>query len=280
MRPIGTFPQRLLRNGWKQLLLVLFSLLCLFPLYFLLVTAFKTKAEYLTNLFGVPLAPILDNFVIVFRGKRFLLWFANSVILTGGSVLAGLLISLAAAYAFAKMAFRFREQLFGFFLVLMIVPPVVMVIPLFKIMIALGILNTYASVIVIYTGLTIPFSVYLLASFFRTVPGAIVDSARMDGCRDLRLLSSIMVPLAAPAIITTVLVNALWVWNELLIAVIFLQRDELKTLMVGLTIFKSRYNLDIPVTMAGLVLATIPMLALYFAGQKYFIRGMVAGAVK
>jgi ABC-type glycerol-3-phosphate transport system permease component len=280
MKPTGTVPQRLLRNGWKQLLLLLFSLLCLFPLYYLFVTAFKTKAEYLTNLFSVPLAPILTNFVTVFRGRRFLLWFANSLILTGGSVAAGLAISLAAAYAFAKMAFRFREQIFGFLLVLMIVPPVVMVIPLFKLMIAMGILNTYASVIIIYTGLTIPFSIYLLASFFRTVPGAIVDSARIDGCRDIRLLTSIMVPLAAPAIITTVLVNALWVWNELLIAVIFLQRDDLKTLMVGLTIFKSRYNLDIPVTMAGLALATIPMLALYFAGQKYFIKGMVAGAVK
>ena len=280
MRPTGTFPQRLLSNGWKQLLLLVFSLLCLFPLYYLFVTAFKTKAEYLTNLFSVPLAPILSNFVTVFRGRRFLLWFANSLILTGGSVAAGLAISLAAAYAFAKMAFRFREQIFGFLLVLMIIPPVVMVIPLFKLMIAMGILNTYVSVIIIYTGLTIPFSIYLLASFFRTVPGAIVDSARIDGCRDIRLLTSIMVPLAAPAIITTVLVNALWVWNELLIAVIFLQRDNLKTLMVGLTIFKSRYNLDIPVTMAGLALATIPMLALYFAGQKYFIKGMVAGAVK
>jgi ABC-type glycerol-3-phosphate transport system permease component len=280
MKPIGTTGQRILRNGWKQALLVLFSLLCLFPLYWLIVTAFKGKAEYLNNLFGVPLAPVLDNFVTVFRGKRFLLWFLNSVILTSGSVAAGLAIALAAAYAFAKMIFKFREQLFGLLLVLMIVPPVVMVIPLFKIMIAMGILNTYASVILIYTGLTIPFSVYLLASFFRTVPGAIVDSARIDGCHDLRVLTSIMVPLAAPAIITTVLVNALWVWNELLIAVIFLQRDELKTLMVGLTIFKSRYNLDIPVTMAGLALATIPMLALYFAGQKYFIRGMVAGAVK
>jgi ABC-type glycerol-3-phosphate transport system permease component len=280
MKPIGTTGQRILRNGWKQALLVLFSLLCLFPLYWLIVTAFKGKAEYLNNLFGVPLGPVLDNFVTVFRGKRFLLWFLNSVILTSGSVAAGLAIALAAAYAFAKMIFRFREQLFGLLLVLMIVPPVVMVIPLFKIMIAMGILNTYASVILIYTWLTIPFSVYLLASFFRTVPGAIVDSARIDGCRDLRVLTSIMVPLAAPAIITTVLVNALWVWNELLIAVIFLQRDELKTLMVGLTIFKSRYNLDIPVTMAGLALATIPMLALYFAGQKYFIRGMVAGAVK
>jgi ABC-type glycerol-3-phosphate transport system permease component len=102
----------------------------------------------------------------------------------------------------------------------------------------------------------------------------------MDGCRDIRVLRSIAVPLSGPAVVTIILVNALWVWNELLIAVIFLQKDELKTLMVGLTIFKSRYNLDIPVTMAGLALATVPMLALYFAGQKYFVKGLVAGAVK
>jgi ABC-type glycerol-3-phosphate transport system permease component len=280
MKPAGTLGSRILHNGWKQILLVLFTVICIFPLYYLFVTAFKTKGEYLTNLFGVPLRPILENFVTVFRGRRFLLWFGNSLILTGGSVLAGLLISLAAAYAFAKMVFRFRDQLFAFLLLLMIVPPVVMVIPLFKLMIAAGILNTYGSVIVIYTGLTLPFTIYLLTSFFRTIPRAIIDSARIDGCRDLRILASIAVPLSSPAIITSVLVNALWVWNELLVAVIFLQRDELKTLMVGLTIFKSRYNLDIPVTMAGLALATVPMLALYFAGQKYFIKGLVAGAVK
>jgi ABC-type glycerol-3-phosphate transport system permease component len=280
MKPAGGLGQRILHSWWKQLILIIFAVICLFPLYYLFVTAFKTKAEYIGNLFGTPLHPILDNFVTVFRGRKFLLWFANSLILTGGSVLAGLAISLAAAYAFAKMEFRLRDGIFGFLLVLMIVPPVVMVIPLFKIMIAMGILNTYGSVILIYTGLTLPFTVYLLASFFRTVPGAIIDSARMDGCRDFRILVSIAVPLSSPALITAVLVNALWVWNELLIAVIFLQKDELKTLMVGLTIFKSRYNLDVPVTMAGLALATVPMLALYFAGQKYFIRGMVAGAVK
>ncbi len=280
MKRIGTRRRRVPGGAWKQALLAVFAVVCLFPLYYLLVTAFKTRPEYLANLFGVPLRPVLDNFATVFRGKRFLLWFANSLVLTGGSVTAGLLLALAAAYAFARMEFRLREPLFGSLLVLMIVPPVVMVIPLFKVMIALGILNTHAGVILIYTGLTLPFSVYLLASFFRTIPGAIIDSARIDGCRDLRILAAIAVPLASPAIITTILVNALWVWNELLVAVIFLQKDELKTLMVGLTIFKSRYNLDIPVTMAGLVLATLPMLALYFAGQKYFIKGLVTGAVK
>jgi ABC-type glycerol-3-phosphate transport system permease component len=273
MKPTGGLGRRILSNGWKQALLILFSFLCLFPLYYLIVTAFKSQGEYIRNLFGIPLGPILSNFATVFRGGRFLRWVANSTFLTAGSV-------LAAAWAFAKMDFRGREPIFGLMLILMIIPPVVMVIPLFKIMIALKMLNTYHSVILIYTGLTLPFSIYLLASFFRTVPGAIIDSARIDGCRDLRILASIAVPLSAPAIITIVLVNALWVWNELLVAVIFLQKDELKTLMVGLTVFKSRYNLDIPVTMAGLTLATIPMLALYFAGQKYFIKGLVAGAVK
>ena len=162
----------------------------------------------------------------------------------------------------------------------MVVPPVVMVGPLFKLMIQLKLLNTHFSVILIYTGLTLPFSIYMLTNFFKTIPNDIIHSARIDGCTDNRILRSIIVPMSSPAIITIILVNALWVWNELLIAVIFLQRDNLKTLMVGLTVFKSRYNLDIPVTMAGLVLATIPMLALYFAGQKYFIRGMTSGSLK
>ena len=280
MKPSGTWGQRLAQNAWKQLLLAVFTVLCLFPVYYLFTTAFKSEGEYLRNLFGLPLKPVVANFLTVFRGRRFLLWFLNSIILTSGSVAASLVIALFAAFAFAKMRFRGRDAILSVILTLMIVPPVVMVIPLFKIMIALHILNTYPSVILIYAGLTLPFSIYMLASFFRTIPGAIIDSARMDGCRDIRVLRSIAVPLSGPAVVTIILVNALWVWNELLIAVIFLQRDELKTLMVGLTIFKSRYNLDIPVTMAGLALATVPMLALYFAGQKYFVKGLVAGAVK
>ena len=280
MKPSGTWGQRLAQNAWKQLLLAVFTVLCLFPVYYLFATAFKSEGEYLRNLFGLPLKPVVANFLTVFRGRRFLLWFLNSIILTSGSVGDSLVIATFAAFAFAKMRFRGRDAILSVILTLMIVPPVVMVIPLFKIMIALHILNTYPSVILIYAGLTLPFSIYMLASFFRTIPGAIIDSARMDGCRDIRVLRSIAVPLSGPAVVTIILVNALWVWNELLIAVIFLQRDELKTLMVGLTIFKSRYNLDIPVTMAGLALATVPMLALYFAGQKYFVKGLVAGAVK
>ena len=268
------------QNVWKQLVLILFAIICIFPVYYMFVTSFKSESEYLLNRFSIPLSPILDNFLKVLRDENFSWWFLNSTILTVGAVIFNTIIASFAAFAFAKMEFKNKKTIFSLVLVLMVVPPVVMVGPLFKLMIQLKLLNTLFSVILIYTGLTLPFSVYMLTNFFKTIPNDIIHSARIDGCNDGRILRSIIVPMSSPAIITIILVNALWVWNELLIAVIFLQRDSLKTLMVGLTVFKSRYNLDIPVTMAGLVLATIPMLVLYFAGQKYFIRGMTSGSMK
>ncbi|MEW5814407.1 MAG: carbohydrate ABC transporter permease [Spirochaetota bacterium] len=265
---------------WKQVVLVVFAVACIFPVYYMFVTSLKSENEYLASKFSLPVSPVLVNFGRVLEGQRFARWFLNSIILTTGSLVCDTILACFAGYAFAKMSFKRRDGIFSFILTLMVVPPVVMVIPLFKMMIQFGILNTYYSVILIYSGLTLPFSIYMLTNFFKTIPDEITASARIDGCPDRKILSRIMVPLASPAIITIILVNALWIWNELLIAVIFLQKDEFKTLMVGLTVFKSRYNLNIPVTMAGLVLATIPMLVLYFAGQKYFIRGMISGSLK
>jgi len=120
----------------------------------------------------------------------------------------------------------------------------------------------------------------MLTTFFRAVPRELFESAALDGASHLRILGLIVVPLSAPALVTLVVVNTLWVWNDLLIALVFLPSDELKTLMVGVTIFRSRYNLDVPVTMAGLLLAALPMLVVYLLGQRFFIRGLTAGAVK
>jgi ABC-type glycerol-3-phosphate transport system permease component len=125
-----------------------------------------------------------------------------------------------------------------------------------------------------------PFSVYLLTSFFRSIPYELIESALMDGASHLRVLVQIVLPMSAPPLVTLVVVNALWAWNELLIALVFLPADELKTLMVGITVFRSRYNLDVPITMAGMLLASLPMVGLYLFGQRYFIRGLTAGAVK
>jgi ABC-type glycerol-3-phosphate transport system permease component len=264
----------------RQAIVILATLMSLFPVYFMVVSAFKTRGEYIANKWGLPIAPILDNFAIAFAGEKFLIRFANSAILTVGSVGISLIIACLAAYAFARMDFPGKRAIFNVLLSLMVVPPVVMLVPLFVSMVRLKLVNTYLGTTLIYVGLLLPFSVYLMTNFFRTIPREIMEAAYIDGASSLGVFWRIMMPLSAPAVITLVVVNALWVWNELLIALVFMQKDELKTLMVGITALRSKHYVDIPVTMAGLFIATLPIVVLYMFGQKYFIRGLVSGAVK
>lgn len=264
----------------RQTTVIAFTLLSLFPVYFMTVSAFKTKVQFLDDKWGLPKSLLLDNFVTAFAGEKFLIRFANSTILTVGSVAVSLVIACLAAYAFARMDFPGKNALFNLILSLMVVPPVVMVVPLFVSMVRWGQINTYQGAILIYVGLLLPFSVYMMTNFFQTIPKEIIDAARIDGCSNFGVFARILMPLSAPAVITLIVVNALWVWNELLIALVFLQKDELKTLMVGIAAMRSRNYVDIPATMAGLLVATLPIVILYMFGQRYFIRGLVAGAVK
>lgn len=264
----------------RQGVVILATLLSLFPVYFMTVSALKTKEDYIFNKWGLPLAPTLANFNTAFAGEKFFIRFANSFVLTVGAVAISLIIACLAAYAFARMDFFAKRTLFNLLLSLMVVPPVVLVVPLFVSMVKWKMVNTYQGTIFIYVGLLLPFSTYLMTNFFRTIPREIMDSARIDGASNFGVFWRIMMPLSAPAVITLIVVNALWVWNELLIALVFMQRDELKTLMVGIAALRSRNYVDIPATMAGLLIATIPIVILYIFGQKYFIRGLVSGAVK
>jgi ABC-type glycerol-3-phosphate transport system permease component len=264
----------------RQLIVIFVTLLSLFPVYFMAVSAFKTKSEYIANKWGLPTSLSMTNFDTALAGEKFFIRFANSTILTVGAISASLIIACLAAYAFARMQFPGKRTLFNIILSLMVVPPVVMIIPLFVSMVRWHLVNTYQGTILIYTGLLLPFSIYLMTNFFRTIPREIIEAARMDGCSNLGVFWRIMMPLSAPAVITLIVVNALWAWNELLIALVFMQKDELKTLMVGISSMRSRNYVDIPATMAGLLIATIPIVIIYMFGQRFFIRGLTSGAVK
>jgi len=178
------------------------------------------------------------------------------------------------------MEFRGRDTIFAISTSLMAVPPVVMIVPLFVLYTQLGLISTFSGAIVIYAGLITPFSVYLLTTFFRTVPQELFDAAVIDGANHHQILRHVVVPLSVPALLTLVVVNALFVWNDLLIAVIFLQEDGKRTLMAGISVFQGRYNNQIPLAMAGMVVASAPMVILYITFQRHFIRGLMAGAIK
>jgi len=275
-RPLG----RSLAAFTKHAFLILATLLVIVPLYFVVITSLKSMENYSLDKFGFPNPIYMGNFLTALRGGRYFDWFKNSIILTLGSVLVSAVVSSMGAFAFARLKFRFRDTLLAAVTALMIVPPVVMLVPLFLLLSQLNMTSTYWGAILVYAALITPFSVYLLTNFFLTIPFEIVESALLDGATSFDILVKILLPLAAPAIVTMVVVNMLWVWNDLLIALVLLPQDNTRTLMVGVTIFGSRYNRDVPIAMAGMLMASIPMILAYLIGQRYFIQGLVAGAVK
>lgn len=264
----------------KQIVLLIAVFIALVPTIFMIMTALKSDDEYTFNKVGFPHALVFDHFNVVLFESPFFAWMLNSAILAGGSVLLSSAVSCLGAYAIARMQFKGRNLLFSISVALMAIPPVVMIVPLFVLYSRIGLISTYEGAILIYAGLITPFSVYLLTTFFRTLPKELFEAARMDGAGDFLILWRIVLPLSLPALLTLLVVNALYVWNDLLIAIIFLQDDAKRTLMAGISVFQGRYENQIPLVMAGMVIASAPMIILYIAFQKYFIRGLMAGAIK
>jgi ABC-type glycerol-3-phosphate transport system permease component len=264
----------------KHAVLLLASLVALAPAAFMVLTAFKPQEEYAFDKTGLPDVWVLDHLRAVLFDNPFLQWMLNSAILAAGAVGLSLLVSAPAAFAIARMQFPAQRALLAVSTALMAVPPVVLIVPLFVLYTQLGLISTFTGAILIYAGLVAPFSVYLLTTFFRTLPQELFEAARVDGVSDLRVLWSVVLPLSLAPVLTLVIVNTLFVWNDLLIAVIFLQSDERRTLMAGISVFQGRYNNQIPLTMAGMLVASAPMVILYILFQKHFVRGLMAGAVK
>ncbi len=271
--------RRLLRTLPGHVVLWLVTLSALMPIYVMVTGAFKTQSAFLAQPFALPTSPTLNGFSSALS-SGFGRWVLNSAILTGGSVAVTLALASLAAWGFAQRSFKGRDTLLAALVSLMVVPPVVLVIPLFALGSKLNLIDTYEYVIVIYVAFMLPFSIYMLTNFFRTIPKALIEAAQMDGASSFGVFRSVVLPLSAAPLVTLCVVNALWVWNELLIALIFLNDETHRTLMVGITEFQSHYSLNVPTIMAGLSLASLPIVALYLFGQRFFVRGLVAGAIK
>ncbi len=263
----------------RQVPLLILVALALAPTYFMLTTSFKEHSEYADNQLGLPRDPTIAAYKKHIIDGDFLKWLKNSVIVTSSSVVLSLIVASLSAYPLSRMNFPGRTIVTNGFVALMVIPPIVIVIPLFVQLARLDMLNQYYSAILIYVGTLLPFSTYLLTAFFKAVPTELEEAARIDGASSLQILRKVIMPLSLPALITLGVVNTLWVWNELLIALMFLNADDLRTLMVGVTLHSSR-QLNIPLIMAGLILTIVPIVALYIVGQQFFIRGVTMGAVK
>ena len=272
--------KRLGSNVLKHSILLFLTLISVYPLYFVIVNSFKNKASYNISKIGFPQTVVLDAFKKVFLNELLPRWLANTLILTTTSVFLCLLFGSLAAFSLSRMKFKGRIFILNSIISLMVMPVIVMIIPLFVLFGRFHLNNNYLSVIIIYVGVLLPFNIYLLYSYFVTIPQSILDSGKIDGCSNFQIYLRIILPLSKSAMMALLVYDLLWAWNEFLISLIFMQRDKLRTLMVGLTLMQGRYAINVPVIMAGLVLGILPILILYIFTQKYFIKGLVAGSLK
>lgn len=263
----------------RHAVLFVLSFAALAPGYLMVTGSFKTQEDFLDRPWSLPTSPGLDAYRTTFN-DQFTQWLINSVLVTAGAAVLTMVVAALAAWGLVHWPFRGRDTVLGIVVSLMVVPPVVLLIPLFQVGAQLGWISTFRIVVLIYVGLMLPFSIYLLANFFKAIPVSLLEAASLDGASPFQIFLRVVLPLSGPPVATLAVVNLLWAWNELLLALVFLQNDEKKTLMVGITGFQSRYSLDIPTVMAGMVVATLPLAAAYLFGQRYFIRGLTAGGIK
>jgi ABC-type glycerol-3-phosphate transport system permease component len=269
-----------LRRSVTHLILLIASIISIYPIFWIVITSLKTKKQYLASKIRLPWPIYLSSIQQALSSANFTRWLLNSFFITFSAIIIGILIGVFAAYAITKLRFFGKEFLLNYAIALMAIPVIVMIIPLYILFSRVHLVNTYMGMILIYAGITVPFSVYLLVPFFKSIPWEIIESSIIDGCNSFNILTKIIIPVSGPPIATLIIVNSLWIWNELLLALIFLPMDDTHTIMVGLTVHQSRFSINVPVVVSGLFISALPMLILYLALQRLFIRGLVAGSIK
>lgn len=272
--------RRFFFNILEKIPLIIFSFTVTFPLYFLIVNSFKSRTGYLVNKIALPLDFTISNFIDVFSRGNFLRWAINSLLITSLSILIGSFIAIFLSYGFSNFNFKNKKTFFSSMASLMVIPPMVIVIPLYRFYFELNLLNNYFGVIMIYVAYIVPFWTYFLTKFFITIPKSLKESAMIDGGSDFFILFKIILPLSKAPIVTLLMVSTLFVWNDLLIPLIFMQKDHLRTLIAGIITFRGRFQMNYPVVFAGMLITSIPMFILFILLQRYFVKGILSGAIK
>ena len=273
--------RRRARKPWPLTVAIgLFCLSAVLPLLFMAANSFRTEAEWANQKIGLPTRFTFGAFERAWTGANIGVYFRNSAIVTFSTVALSILCATLAGYAFSKLRWRFSKLAYLLVLMWIAIPPILLMVPIYVEMVQLNLLNTYFSVILLYTALNLPFNVYLMTAFFRSLPDELIEAARMDGAGVHRTFTTVLVPLARPALATLVIFNVLWAWNEFLFALLLLQTDNVKTLTVGVLQLQGRFVSDYPALMAGLLITSLPVIAAYLVFQRHLVRGIVAGAAK
>lgn len=250
------------------------------PLVLTVFTSLKPTTELVNPAWAPPVNLTFEHYVRVWTEGGFSGYFVNTLIISVVDAIVMILIASLAAYAMVFMQFRGKMVLQLLFVLGLMIPVTAVVLPLFQIVRSLGLLNTHLGVIFADLALALSVFVFMFTSYFAGVPKALHEAARIDGATEFQIYRRVVMPVATPAVVTTALLEFLWSWNDLLLRLLLMTRDEMRTLSVGLLNFQGTMTRDVTGLSAGTVIMAIPVVLLFLVFQRSFVRGMTAGAVK
>jgi multiple sugar transport system permease protein len=260
---------------------VLIILFCLFPFYWLINTSLKTGAD-LSKASLFPSNPSLDNFDSIFSNDAFVKALRNSAIVAGAATIVALLIGSFAAYALARLRFPMKFLILAIVLSISTFPPIAIAAPVFKLWTDIGLYDTRVGLVIPYLTFALPLAIYILTSFFKEIPKELEEAALVDGATYFQAFRKVILPLAAPGLVTAGLLTAFFVWNEFLLAVTLTSSPDAFTVPVSVANFTGSQKFEVPLgtISAASVVITIPLVLAVIIFQKRIVAGMTAGAVK
>ena len=259
---------------------IVLAIVILLPFFWMVSVSLKPGAEP----FAIPARlwpqnPTLDNYVTAFR-PEFRIYFVNSIVIAASTVVITVSLALLAAYSFTRAQMRSISVLMGLVIVAQMFPASAIIIPIYKMMKAANLLNTYASLIVANVTVTLPVAIWMLRGFLARLPVTLEEAAAIDGAGPLRTFLEIILPLCRPGVAATAVFVLVVTWQEFLFALSFTSTKEMRTLPVGMNDFIGQYGIRYGELMASSVLISVPVIAIFFILQRQFVAGLTAGAVK
>ncbi|MCH1627692.1 carbohydrate ABC transporter permease [Ferdinandcohnia quinoae] len=264
----------------KYSFLGLFSLGMIYPLYWLMISAFKTNEEFFQSPYSLPSSWTFDNIARAWEMANMGRAMLNSTLVSVTATLLTLFLGALTAYALSRFTFRLKGFLMVFFLIGMLIPIHSTLVPLFTLMKEVGLLDTYWALILPYTAFELPIAIFLIYAYMTAIPREVEEAAVMDGAGYWGIFFRMMLPMSIPALATVAILAFLRYWNEFVFALVFINDSALKTLPLSLSIFSDGYSTNYGLTMAAMAIAVIPTIIMYLFFQEQIMKGMTAGAVK
>lgn len=274
--------KNILKRWASRVCLIFFALLFLYPMWWNLISSFKSNTEFLTDPFAFPQGVEIDNYIRAFTKANMGAYFFNSVYVVVVSTALTLFFVIPISYVLARYKFRGSKLITNFFMCCVFIQATYIMVPLFLQMNRMNLLDNLTAMSLVYAVFRFPFSIFLLIGFMKGIPTAYEEAAEIDGCGRLRILISIIIPMAKPGIVTVGMLSAMAYWNEYPLALVLIQTEAKKTLPVGLANLYEvqQYATDWSALFAALIIVLVPTIFLYLAGQKQLIGGVGLGGIK